>query len=780
MSLQSNSVLSIFTILETAKFQLLERWLSSQDVKKILNHHDIEAHFFSKNFGLEIIIHTLDLVQNNNEIGNCPALKAILHFFERKKIPVEDIFTICVNLKNTLIGYLLEKKLLEQDIFYELSRLLDHNFMDVMQNYRDLYDDAKSNTATIQNNERDLQSIESNNPVEEWIFLLQNVKESVLTLWLKNSYTNLLFQKYGIDEWYFREHYGYPLYNRLVENVDGNNTSEPLSFLHTLIDYLNNRNVTPSDLYTLFSVYRNSLITALTSLKNSFTPLHKTVQEYLDKEYIEIVNLYNKSIFGEKSDFRGQLAIFHQYQQMIDKSALVSKGNLDGIITYVNTQFCSVSGYKPEELLGKPHNIIRHPEMPTEIFRELWETIQAKKIFKAIMKNRKKTGETYYVDTTIVPILNEHNDIIEYVSMRYDVTKLVEAVEEANKAKRIRDEFLANMSHEIRTPLNGIIGFVDILLHQNSDKKIQHHLEIIHTSAQMLLRIVNDVLELSKLQSGKFTIESLPFDPIEEISTVASLFSFKAYEKSLSYAVYIDPNIPRCLHGDGGRMKQILSNFLSNAIKFTPEKGVIKMKAVYEKNQLKVLIQDNGIGISSEQQEKIFLAFEQADASITRKYGGTGLGLSISTELLSMMGGKLIFKSIENKGSTFGFELPYLLCHKTSNDLNLQERFTSLRAGIVHEPKKDSITTLIEKYLHDYHLKSVKKITEIKNDDNFDLIFCPSSMLKQVLERRTDTPIILIENLFSGDNTEDKIFGKLSSPFLPYDIEKLLSEIKMR
>ena len=149
----------------------------------------------------------------------------------------------------------------------------------------------------------------------------------------------------------------------------------------------------------------------------------------------------------------------------------------------------------------------------------------SKKIFKATIKNRKKNGESYYVDSTIVPILDENNDIIQYISMRYDVTKLVEAIEVADKAKRIRDEFLANMSHEIRTPLNGIIGFVEILLKQNNDKRSNHFLEIIHSSAQMLLRIVNDVLELSKLQSGKFQIELLPFNPIEEVGAVISLFN---------------------------------------------------------------------------------------------------------------------------------------------------------------------------------------------------------------------------------------------------------------
>ncbi|MEY4505063.1 MAG: hypothetical protein RL154_1360, partial [Pseudomonadota bacterium] len=152
-----------------------------------------------------------------------------------------------------------------------------------------------------------------------------------------------------------------------------------------------------------------------------------------------------------------------EYKKAVDASAIVSKADLKGNITYVNDAFCIISGYKQEEVLGRNHNIVRHPDMPKELFEKLWNTIQSKKIFKGIIKNRKKNGSAYYVASAIVPILDTNGEISEYLSLRYDISELIEAKQKAEEAERTKSQFLANMSHEIRTPLNGIIGFADIL-----------------------------------------------------------------------------------------------------------------------------------------------------------------------------------------------------------------------------------------------------------------------------------------------------------------------------
>jgi len=935
MTKQFNQTLKNITVLENSKAELLHLWTTTQDVQKVLQHHDIGIQFFSKYFGAKIIEYAIGVIKKKNELGNCPVVGVMLHFFEKKNIPLQDVFTICVNLKNTLLGYMLEKKLLNQSLLLELNTLMDHNFSGVIQEYLNLHynpetkyeicnlssplfstianenginfssvsknsdlsakidpslcntiveleqsvfdflrgEDALSTTSmsyivrllrdynlilkelseydelnsTLSNfmsmletfnptksktdnilfikyiktlvddfsmwrvtvifeegvrdihymdqsilstiasleelllecNNSHVNEMDDQKETQQLIDTLQRTKETTVTSWLENPYVISLLKKYGIDEWYYKEHYAYLMYERVIDHVTNSEKANSFTAIHHMIDYFNNRDFIPSDMYTFFTIYRQYILKTFLDTKNGRSQMYLKIQEFLDQEYIEALNYYNQSFFGKRDDYKGQLAIFWQYQKMIDKSAIVSKSDLRGVITYINQHFCDVSGYKPEELLGKPHSIVRHPDTPPEVFKELWETIQAKKIFKARIKNRKKNGETYYVDSTIVPILDENNDIVQYISMRYDVTELVEAVEIADKAKRIRDEFLANMSHEIRTPLNGIIGFVEILLRQNNDKKNNHYLEIIYSSAQMLLRIVNDVLELSKLQSGKFVIEMIPFNPIEEISTIVSLFNSKVYEKSLKYTVYIDPNMPRRLYGDGGRIKQIVSNFLSNAIKFTPNGGTIKIKAIYEKGILKVMVQDNGIGINLEHQNKIFCAFEQADASITRSYGGTGLGLSISTELISNMKGKLLFRSIENKGSTFGFEIPCSISHDESKKLSIEGKYSALRVAIVIDPKNSSLNGLIEKYLQDYGVKSMEKIPNVE-EGNFDLIFCPSSMLNADQKSNSGSPIIVLENSLSEVENKKQFTYILYSPFLPNDIETVLDEIKTK
>lgn len=602
------------------------------------------------------------------------------------------------------------------------------------------------------------------------------MEQAISDMWLAQPRIGVLFQKYNMDTFYFKEHYAYIAYKILIDAAKGINHIESPSWLHTLIDYLHNRDFSSTDLHTLFALHRQSVLKYLTEKETSTFGLYHEVQQILDEQFNEALRYYNQSIFSKNEDLKRELIRFKQYQKVIDKSAIVSKSDIHGKITYANAAFCKISGYSHNELIGKPHNIIRHPDMPAEIFRELWETIQSKKAFRVTLKNRKKTGEAYYVDSTIVPILDENNNIVEYISMRYDVTALLEAVETADKAQRVKDEFLANMSHEIRTPLNGIIGFVEILRRQYAQERGGNYLEIIHSNAQMLLGIVNDILDISKLQSGKFVIDMHPFNPIDELSSVAALFSSKAYEKSLHYAVYIDPSLPRCLLGDAMRIKQVIANFVSNAIKFTPENGTIKIKAVYEKGRLKVMVQDNGMGISPQKQVSIFKAFEQADSSITRNFGGTGLGLSISSELVNRMKGQILFRSVEKKGSMFGFEIPCSLCDEKDDEFNKYENYQTLSIGLIKGGQDNDQIVLLEKYLRSYNITSIHDIKE-GTGDIYDAIFCSKEGINPECSISLQTPIILVKNFPMKETEADTERDSLILPFLPGDIELILDKI---
>jgi signal transduction histidine kinase/ActR/RegA family two-component response regulator len=245
-------------------------------------------------------------------------------------------------------------------------------------------------------------------------------------------------------------------------------------------------------------------------------------------------------------------------------------------------------------------------------------------------------------------------------TVRERTISLQNALDAAKDANRAKDEFLSNISHEIRTPLNAIIGFVDIMIMQRLDAdKAERYLKIMKQSGQNLLSIINDILDFSKIQSGKFNIDIKESNIKDALKNSCMLYKSQSSAKSIKYKYQISENLPNTLMCDETRIVQIVNNFISNAIKFTPIGGEVNVSCDYDINNslFRVIIKDTGVGIEKEKQKKIFSPFEQEDASTTREFGGTGLGLAISSSLINMMGGELIFESEKGKGSTFGFEL---------------------------------------------------------------------------------------------------------------------------
>lgn len=238
---------------------------------------------------------------------------------------------------------------------------------------------------------------------------------------------------------------------------------------------------------------------------------------------------------------------------------------------------------------------------------------------------------------------------------------LTDTIREANQAK---DLFLANMSHEIRTPLNGIVGFTQLLKSTATTEEQEEFITVIENSSDNLLTIVNDILDLSKIKADKIELENISFNPVEKFESAVESYAARAAEKDIEFGIFIDPELPTSIMGDPTKISQVIVNLISNAIKFTSKKGkvdVLIAKVAESKNTTSVTfsVTDSGIGISTEQQKKIFEAFSQADASTSRKFGGTGLGLAISAKLVNFMGGSLEIKSEENKGSTFYFTLSF-------------------------------------------------------------------------------------------------------------------------
>ncbi len=261
--------------------------------------------------------------------------------------------------------------------------------------------------------------------------------------------------------------------------------------------------------------------------------------------------------------------------------------------------------------------------------------------------------------------------------------KLVDAKQEAVIAVQAKDYFLSNMSYEIRTPLNAILGFVRLMLNEDITKKQSTYLDIIQNSGENLLSIINDILDFSKLRSGEFTIEPKFFSIHEEVSHTMELFVASAVSKDITITSFIDPMIPKELFGDSLRIKQILSNFLSNAIKFTPNGGVISVEASCENKTLKISVTDNGIGIDEKDMKNIFTAFAQAQyTEISSTYTGTGLGLSISMQLAQMMDGDVSVESVLGKGSCFCTTIPVDIHTKQCKIFDAISEMVKLKIGL--------------------------------------------------------------------------------------------------
>lgn len=489
----------------------------------------------------------------------------------------------------------------------------------------------------------------------------------------------------------------------------------------------------------------------------------------------------------------------------LDKIAIIAETTPSGIIISVNQKFTEISGYTADELIGSNHRIVNSGYHSQDFFTEMWSTILSGKIWRGEIKNRRKDGTHYWVDTMIIPRTNYKGRLTSFTSIRVDITerkefetKLIEAKELAQSSSNAKSQFLASMGHEIRTPLSGIIGMIEIL--EDSDlKKDQLELtQSIHTSARSLLTILSDVLDFSKIEAGKMTLEKTNVNPNKVLEEVHYFFKTIAKEKNIKFNYFKETDIPIAIESDEVRFRQILTNLISNAIKFTEEGEVsIIAKSAPQPNgkvQLQISIEDTGIGIPREKIRTIFVPFTQVDASTTRLYGGTGLGLSICRELSNAMNGDIFVRSEVGKGSKFTFTAIFNIPRQNDSDNFIPlkhypkySKVAALKILVVddNEVNRKLCQTMIKSFGYHSDLAiNGEEALNLLEKNKYDLIFMDIQMpimdgfeaTRQIrIKYKTDAlPFIIALTANAFEEDKQKCLNAGMNDFLPKPISKLV------
>ncbi len=699
---------------------------------------------------------------------------------------------------------------------------------------------------------------------------------------------------------------------------------------------------------TTYSDFTQENILLDTTLNTLYKELNEANRNVIERnnDLYELLQERSSDLTQQTEEANKALNLLNQYREAIDSSLIVTITDPKGIITYVNQNFCKISGYSLEETIGQSHNLIRHPNTSPDVYKKLWSTIQKKKIWKHTVRNQKKDGSSYYVSLSIIPFLDIEGNIIQYVSIQEDVTAkilsrqklkaekerasilfnhqesaviisnkqsgIIEANQsfyslfdfenlqdfkkkhlcicelfeeeegylkqstperywadeifenpdkahralirnkwgeiatfrvhsryidldgersmlstftdiseseklrvQAEEAQQAKSEFLANMSHEIRTPLNGIFGFLQLLKESKLDPMQQEYVNIAQGSMGTLIDVINNILDFSKIESGKIEKRITVVNVYDLFESIYEIFLPVAQSKNIHYVLKIDPDIQRSFKTDEQYIRQILQNFINNALKFTPPNGSVTVNIQFvsadkDTQRIRVSVQDTGIGIEESKLETIMQPFSQADSSTTRKFGGTGLGLSISHSLIELLGGEMEIISTEGKGSTFSFEIDTEISTTSQEDSHKGVKDKSLSSNTEPESTNETFNILIaEDYevnqmfmgmlLDKYHditydfANDGQEVIDLLNKNAYDIILmdinmpvmngCDATVIIRK-ELQLDIPIIaLTANALDGDREKFLSMGMddyLAKPLELTNVDLILKKYRPR
>ncbi len=436
-----------------------------------------------------------------------------------------------------------------------------------------------------------------------------------------------------------------------------------------------------------------------------------------------------------------------------------------GKIEWINRAFTTLTGYSKTEAVGKhSKELIESNKQDPTFFQELNKIVLSGKVWKGEIIDKRKDGTLYVVEEMITPVTNARGEVEHLIGIMTDITErkqaereLLAAKEAAEEASRLKTAFLANMNHEIRTPMNAIMGFSSLLLDTANPKEKEHYARIINNSADQLLKLIDDVIYLSRLQSEKLPVKKIVFHPLDIVKEIHEMFSLPHMKKALDVKMSVPENAGQILmKADDYKIKQVLTNFVSNAVKYT-EKGYVEIGFETKDKDILFFVKDTGMGIPEEEQKHIFEAFFRGNRAVNSAIRGTGLGLNIAKELVELMGGRIGVRSQPGKGSYFYFILPCELIESTAprqeerkNSANKQENMSVL---IVEDDETNYLyfhVVLKDKVRKTDHARNGREAVEKIHHHHYDLVLMDIKMpvmdgynaTQEIKKYRPELPVI--------------------------------------
>ncbi len=514
---------------------------------------------------------------------------------------------------------------------------------------------------------------------------------------------------------------------------------------------------------------------------DKFITQHKMKDGQIKDIHVSVkrIEIENKPyLYATFQDITESKAVSEKLQQTLNEKEALLEAKTTGFIhfknkyfTWTNETFETMLGYERGELQGQSTKIIFiNDEEYNDYVIKSSQALLETGIFTQEIKCIKKDATPVFLLVSMTSLKNIADEAmgvcIDITEQKTMTDELIKAKEQAELANNAKSNFLANMSHEIRTPLNGVIGLTELVLKTDLSYQQRDYLNKVHQSSNALLNVLNDILDYSKIEAGKLDIVYNEFDPEILLSNVSDLFSYKAHEKGLNIFFDIDHTIPNTLIGDSLRITQILNNLVGNSIKFTAsgdiKVGIDILHLGTEEIELNIYVKDTGIGIQTQDQQKLFSHFEQVDSTNTRNYGGSGLGLMISKQLVELMGGEILLESQYGVGTTISFNVKLKYCKKESSKFIRNTQIKNKKFLIVddHPVEREILNSILHAWNAEVTVCSngLDAITLVKEYD-FDFILLDWKMpdlnsiaiikeLQQSVHKKTPIIIIIMVTAF--------------------------------